>query len=262
MLYGKYLRCALQKSAVTLPFILHSPFTYHWEARSHHSSVPLPVLLVSLHWRKLSPHIPITMHCGIQTNHTAWVRCHPANKPQEIPRCLVRHGRQYHYACKRLFSQTRTRLHHTPVKTFGPSHAKDWSGRTAGKTTPAAMSSPHTPTHRCPAYHQKQKYQRNMSHPNCKSQVRLQHTLPPPGRVRPLAARRSKWDRQKHQFEKVRPPPQQSRPPFLTMAKAYSGAADGGTHSRRVMDCRGNHATAMRPSFLGSPTKTCVAQSP
>ncbi|RNC34971.1 hypothetical protein TcCL_Unassigned02188 [Trypanosoma cruzi] len=42
ILYGKYLRCAWQKSAVTLPFILHSPFTYHWEARSHHSSVPLP----------------------------------------------------------------------------------------------------------------------------------------------------------------------------------------------------------------------------
>ncbi|RNC38557.1 hypothetical protein TcCL_NonESM12187 [Trypanosoma cruzi] len=71
MLYGKYLRCARQKSAVTPPFILHSPFTYHWEARSHHSSVPLPVLLVSLHWRKLSPHIPITVHCGIQTYHTA-----------------------------------------------------------------------------------------------------------------------------------------------------------------------------------------------
>ncbi|RNC36030.1 hypothetical protein TcCL_Unassigned01033 [Trypanosoma cruzi] len=60
-----------QKIAVTLPFILHSPFTYHLEARSHHSSVPLPVLLVSLHWRKLSPHIPLTVHCGIQINHTA-----------------------------------------------------------------------------------------------------------------------------------------------------------------------------------------------
>ncbi|RNC39168.1 hypothetical protein TcCL_NonESM11510 [Trypanosoma cruzi] len=31
-----------KKSAVTLPFILHSPFTYHWEARSHHSSVQPP----------------------------------------------------------------------------------------------------------------------------------------------------------------------------------------------------------------------------
>ncbi|RNC41642.1 hypothetical protein TcCL_NonESM08757 [Trypanosoma cruzi] len=59
-----------------------------------------------------------------------------------------------------------------------------------------------------------------MSHPNCKSQVRLQHTLPPPGRVRPLAARRSKWDHQKHQFGKVRPPPQQSRSPFLTNGKS------------------------------------------
>ncbi|RNF13281.1 hypothetical protein TcG_08561 [Trypanosoma cruzi] len=85
MLYGKYLRCAWQKSAVTLPFIFHSPFTYHWEARSHHSSVPLPVLLASLHWRKLSPHIPLTVHCGIQTYHTAWVRCHPANKSQKLP---------------------------------------------------------------------------------------------------------------------------------------------------------------------------------
>ncbi|RNC35435.1 hypothetical protein TcCL_Unassigned01695 [Trypanosoma cruzi] len=85
MLYGKYLRCARQKSAVTLHFILHSPFMYHLEARSHHSSVPLPVLLVSLHWRKLSPHIPITVHCGIQTCHTAWVRCHPANKSQDLP---------------------------------------------------------------------------------------------------------------------------------------------------------------------------------
>ncbi|RNF00817.1 hypothetical protein TcG_11742 [Trypanosoma cruzi] len=103
MLYGKYLRCAWQKSAVTLPFILHSPFMYHWEARSQHSSVPLPVLLVSLHWRKLSPHIPITVHCGIQINHTAWVRCRPANKSQELPRCLVWHGRQSHYACERLF---------------------------------------------------------------------------------------------------------------------------------------------------------------
>ncbi|ESS69293.1 hypothetical protein TCDM_02053 [Trypanosoma cruzi Dm28c] len=75
-----------QKSAVTLPFLLHSPFTYHLEARSHHSSVPLPVLLVSLHWRKLSPHIPITVHCGIQINHTAWVRCHPAKKiPENTP---------------------------------------------------------------------------------------------------------------------------------------------------------------------------------
>ncbi|RNF09831.1 hypothetical protein TcG_09638 [Trypanosoma cruzi] len=101
-----------------------------------------------------------------------------------------------------------------------------------------------------------------MSHPNCKSQVRLQHTLSPPGRARPLAARRSKWDHQKHQFGKIRPPPQQSRSPLLTKAKACSGAADGGTHSRRVMDCRGNHATAMRPSF-GPPNKnTCVAQSP
>ncbi|EKG00951.1 hypothetical protein TCSYLVIO_008082 [Trypanosoma cruzi] len=86
MLYGKYLRCAWQKRAVTLHFILHSPFTYHLEARSHHSSVPLPVLLVSLHWRKLSPHIPITVHCGIQINHTAWVRCHPAKKnPRKFP---------------------------------------------------------------------------------------------------------------------------------------------------------------------------------
>ncbi|RNC33425.1 hypothetical protein TcCL_Unassigned03881 [Trypanosoma cruzi] len=124
------------------------------------------------------------------------------------------------------------------------------------------MSSTHTPTHRCPAYHQKQKYQRNMSHPNCKSQVRLQLTLPPPGRVRPLAARRSKWDHQKHQFGKVRPPPQQSRSPFLTKTKACGGAADGGMHSRRVMDCRGNHATAMRPSFWETQQKTCVAQSP
>ncbi|RNC38382.1 hypothetical protein TcCL_NonESM12373 [Trypanosoma cruzi] len=144
-----------QKSAVTPPFMLHSPFTYHLEARSHHSSVQLPVLLVSLHWRNLSPHIPITVHCGIQINHTAWVRCHPANKSQEIPHCLVWHGRQYHDACRRPFFQTRTRPQHTPVKTFGPSHAKELSGRTAGKTTPAAMSSPHTPTHRCPAYHQK-----------------------------------------------------------------------------------------------------------
>ncbi|RNC53642.1 hypothetical protein TcCL_ESM09010 [Trypanosoma cruzi] len=85
MLYGKYLWCAWQKSAVTLPFILHSPFTYQLEARSHHSSVPLPVLLVPLHWRKLSPHIPLTVHCRIKINHTAWVRCHPANKSQEIP---------------------------------------------------------------------------------------------------------------------------------------------------------------------------------
>ncbi|RNC32550.1 hypothetical protein TcCL_Unassigned04828 [Trypanosoma cruzi] len=92
-----------QKSAVTLPFILHSPFTYHLEVRSHHSSVPLPVLLVSLHWRKLSPHIPITVHCRIKIDHTAWVRCHPANKSQEIPRCLVWHRRQSHYACERLF---------------------------------------------------------------------------------------------------------------------------------------------------------------
>ncbi|RNC40765.1 hypothetical protein TcCL_NonESM09724, partial [Trypanosoma cruzi] len=105
MLYGKYLRCAWQKSAVTLPFILHSPLTYHLEARSHHSSVPLPVLLVPLHWRKLSPHIPPTVHCGIQINHTAWVRCHPANKSQEIPHCLVWHGRQSHDACGRLFSK-------------------------------------------------------------------------------------------------------------------------------------------------------------
>ncbi|EKF99247.1 hypothetical protein TCSYLVIO_009837 [Trypanosoma cruzi] len=94
-----------QKSAVTLPFILHSSFTYHWEARSHYSSVPLPVLLVSLHWRKLSPHIPITVHCGTQINHTAWVRCRPANKSQEPPHCLVWHGRQSHYACERLFSK-------------------------------------------------------------------------------------------------------------------------------------------------------------
>ncbi|RNE96499.1 hypothetical protein TcG_12983 [Trypanosoma cruzi] len=162
---------------------------------------------------------------------------------------------------RRLFFQTRTRPHHTPVKTFGPSHAKDWSERTAGKATPATMSSPHTPTHRCPAYHQKQKYQRNMPHPNNKSQVRLQHTLPPPGRVRPLAARRSNWDHQKHQFGSNRPPPQQSRSPLLTKAKACSGAADGGTHSRRVMDCRGNHAAAMRPSF-GKPKKKHVSRSP
>ncbi|RNF08649.1 hypothetical protein TcG_09844, partial [Trypanosoma cruzi] len=86
MLYGKYLRCAWQKSAVTPPFILHSPFMYHLEARSQHSSVQLPVLLVSLHWRKLSPPIPITVHCGIQINHTAWVRCHPAKKnPRKYP---------------------------------------------------------------------------------------------------------------------------------------------------------------------------------
>ncbi|ESS61248.1 hypothetical protein TCDM_11174 [Trypanosoma cruzi Dm28c] len=70
---------------------------------------------------------------------------------------------------QKAFFQSRTRPHHTPVKTFGP----------------------------------------------------LQHTLPPPGRVRPLAARRSKWDHKKHQFKKVRPPPQQSRSPFLT--KACSG---------------------------------------
>ncbi|RNF08989.1 hypothetical protein TcG_09768 [Trypanosoma cruzi] len=85
MLYEKYLRCAWQKSAVTPPFILHSPFTYHLEARSHYSSVPLPVLLVSLHWRKLSPHIPITVRCGIQTYHTAWVWCHPPINPRKFP---------------------------------------------------------------------------------------------------------------------------------------------------------------------------------
>ncbi|RNC38804.1 hypothetical protein TcCL_NonESM11914 [Trypanosoma cruzi] len=45
------------------------------------------------------------------------------------------------------------------------------------------------------------------------------------------------------------------------MAKACSGAADGGTHSRRVMDCRGKHATAMRPSF-GKPNKKHVSRSP
>ncbi|RNC39024.1 hypothetical protein TcCL_NonESM11675 [Trypanosoma cruzi] len=101
-----------------------------------------------------------------------------------------------------------------------------------------------------------------MSHPNCKSQVRLQLTLPPPGRVRPLAARRSKWDQKKHQFGNIRPPPQQSRSPFLTKAKACIGAADSGTHSRRVMDCRGNHAMAMRPSFWEAQQKTCVAQFP
>ncbi|RNC46230.1 hypothetical protein TcCL_NonESM03907 [Trypanosoma cruzi] len=94
-----------KKSAVTPPFILHSPFTYHLEARSHHSSVPLPVLLASLHWRKLSPHIPIPVHCGIQINHTAWVRCHPANKSQDLPHRLVWHGRQHHDACERLFSK-------------------------------------------------------------------------------------------------------------------------------------------------------------
>ncbi|RNC32542.1 hypothetical protein TcCL_Unassigned04832 [Trypanosoma cruzi] len=109
-----------QKSAVTLPFILHSPFTYHLEVRSHHSSVPLPVLLVSLHWRKLSPHIPITVHCRIKIDHTAWVRCHPANKSQEIPRCLVWHRRQSHYACERLFF---------PNKNAAPPHARKnvWS---------------------------------------------------------------------------------------------------------------------------------------
>ncbi|RNF06010.1 hypothetical protein TcG_10662 [Trypanosoma cruzi] len=32
-------------------------------------------------------------------------------------------------------------------------------------------------------------------------------------------------------------------------------------HSRRVMDCRGNHATAMRPSF-GPPNKKHVSRSP
>ncbi|RNE96820.1 hypothetical protein TcG_12848 [Trypanosoma cruzi] len=100
-----------------------------------------------------------------------------------------------------------------------------------------------------------------MPHPNNKSQVRLQHTLSTPGRVQPLAARRSKWDHRKHQFGNIRPPPQQSRSPFLTTAKACSGAADGGTHSRRVMDCRGKHATAMRPSF-GKPNKKHVSRSP
>ncbi|KAF5221848.1 hypothetical protein ECC02_005014 [Trypanosoma cruzi] len=109
-----------QTSVVTLPFILHSPFTYHWEARSHNSSVPLPVLLVSLHWRKLSPHIPLTVHCGIQIYHTAWVRCYPANKSQETPHCLVWHGRQSHYACGRLFF---------PNKNAAPPHARKnvWS---------------------------------------------------------------------------------------------------------------------------------------
>ncbi|ESS62206.1 hypothetical protein TCDM_10155 [Trypanosoma cruzi Dm28c] len=102
-----------------LPFILHSPFTYHLEARSHHSSVPLPVLLASLHWRKLSPHIPITVHCGTQINHTARVRCHPANKSQETPHCLVWHGRQSHYACEGFFSN----------KNAAPPHARKnvWS---------------------------------------------------------------------------------------------------------------------------------------
>ncbi|RNC39023.1 hypothetical protein TcCL_NonESM11674 [Trypanosoma cruzi] len=115
-----------------------------------------PVLLASLHWRKLSPHIPLTVHCGIQTYHTAWVRCHPANKSQDLPTASCgTGGSSIIMPAKGFFSQSRTRPHHTPVKTFGPSHAKEWSGRTAGKTTPAAMSSPHTPTHRCPAYHQK-----------------------------------------------------------------------------------------------------------
>ncbi|EKG05900.1 hypothetical protein TCSYLVIO_003017 [Trypanosoma cruzi] len=62
---------------------------------------------------------PLTVHCGTQINHTAWVRCHPANKSQEIPHCLVWHGRQSHYACERLF----------PIKNAAAPHArkKVWS---------------------------------------------------------------------------------------------------------------------------------------
>ncbi|RNC36283.1 hypothetical protein TcCL_Unassigned00749 [Trypanosoma cruzi] len=124
------------------------------------------------------------------------------------------------------------------------------------------MSSTHTPTHRCPAYHQKQKYQRNMSHPNCKSQVRLQLTLPPPGRVRPLAARRSKWDHQKHQFGKVRPPPQQSRSPFLTDGKGLQWRS-----GRRHAQSQGNglpreSRNGDAPLLLGNPTKNMCRAVP
>ncbi|ESS61668.1 hypothetical protein TCDM_10719 [Trypanosoma cruzi Dm28c] len=74
-----------QKGAVTLPFILHSPFTYHLEARSHHSSVPLPVLLVSLHWRKLSPHIPSP--CIAERKSTTRHECGatPPINPRKLP---------------------------------------------------------------------------------------------------------------------------------------------------------------------------------
>ncbi|EKG05901.1 hypothetical protein TCSYLVIO_003018 [Trypanosoma cruzi] len=143
-----------QKSAVTLPFILHSPFTYHLEACSHHSSVPLPVLPVSLHWRKLSPHIPSP--CIAERKSTTRHGCGatPPINPRKYPTASCGTGGSLIMPAKGFF-QSRTRPHHTPVKKFGPSHAKELSGRTAGKATPAAMSSPHTPTHRCPAYHQK-----------------------------------------------------------------------------------------------------------
>ncbi|RNF13164.1 hypothetical protein TcG_08549 [Trypanosoma cruzi] len=74
-----------QKGAVTLPFILHSPFTYHLEARSHHSSVPLPVLPVSLHWRNLSPHIPSP--CIAERKSTTRHECGatPPINPRKLP---------------------------------------------------------------------------------------------------------------------------------------------------------------------------------
>ncbi|RNC33424.1 hypothetical protein TcCL_Unassigned03880 [Trypanosoma cruzi] len=85
VLYGKYLRCAWQKSAVTPPFILHSPFTYHLGARSHHSSVPLPVLLASLHWRKLSPHIPSPCIAEYKSTTRHEYDATPSINPRKFP---------------------------------------------------------------------------------------------------------------------------------------------------------------------------------
>ncbi|RNF13348.1 hypothetical protein TcG_08422 [Trypanosoma cruzi] len=100
-----------------------------------------------------------------------------------------------------------------------------------------------------------------MPHPNCKSQVRLQHTLPPPGRVQPLAARRSNWDHQKHQFGNIRPPPQQSRSPLLTNGKGLQWRS-----GRRHAQSQGNGLprearNGDAPLLFGKPNKKYMCRA-
>ncbi|RNC47101.1 hypothetical protein TcCL_NonESM02988 [Trypanosoma cruzi] len=101
-----------------------------------------------------------------------------------------------------------------------------------------------------------------MSHPNYKSQVRLQQTLPPPGRVRPLAARRSKWDQQKAPIRE-----HSTTATAVTLPISHKGEGLRWRSGRRHAQSQGNglpreSRNGDAPLLWASQQKTCVAQSP
>ncbi|ESS55041.1 hypothetical protein TCDM_13511 [Trypanosoma cruzi Dm28c] len=260
MLYGKYLRCAWQNSAVTLPYcIRHSRITGKHAANTppfHSPCCSRRSTGGSCHRTSPSPCIaeykPTTRHgCGAT----------PPINPRKFPAASCGTDCSIIMPAKGFF----------PNKNAAPPHARKnfWSVARKGLERENSRKD-NTGSHEQPAHANtplpriSPKIKIPKKHVTSQLQIASAVAADTPTSWACAAPRCSALQVKspKAQFGNIRPPPQQSRSPFLTKAKACSGAADGGMHSRRVMDCRGNHANAMRPSFWEAQQKTCVAQSP